>query len=154
MKKILYFFLATTLVAEEKPTLKEPAPPKPAGAVHPNWEIKILKERHIECTQLLKNKKEISITVEGYELVPVINTDTLILPEPKFDITLGSQQKATIGAILSSQIESIENSRNALAEISKDLQTQIGDLTKIEPPKPTTPPTPPKPAEVKPVKKP
>jgi hypothetical protein len=150
--------LGTLLQAQTSPTqppqsnqskeppvkLFEPYPPKPSSDAPPGWEIHILEGSVIENVTVLRNKREIKVTVPAYELVPVAikGESFTISKDPGFDPTQGTTQTNTIGAILANYIDTITNLQTALETTIQELETTLKSI----PPKQdiTTPQPPPK----------
>ena len=138
----------STINATKEPPVKlfEPYPPKPSAEAPAGWEIHILEGSVIENLTVLRNKREIKVTVPAYELVPIpINGENLLFTkDPGFDPTLGAAQTNTIGALLTQYLESVTQLQTKLDNSIQELEATLKNNTPNTKDAPTKDPTGPK----------
>lgn len=87
---------------------------------------------------------KITLTIRPHLLIPDANgADVFTISEPGYENTLGYQQTATVGAILSNSIRQLEEDSRQLGDAIDSLQQLLVSLPKPEPrpqpePKPAT----------------
>jgi len=137
MKKLLFLLaLPLALHAQDgQPKLFEPYAPKPSGTTPDGWEIRILEGSQVENSTVLKNKREIKVTVPAYELVPATKDGKItIIKDPGFESKLANAQKNTVGAVLTQFSETAGGLQEKLDKIIQEMEKGIGPDIKEEKP--------------------
>jgi hypothetical protein len=132
---------------EKNTKLFEPFAPKPSHPIPSGWELQILKGSRVENKTVLKNNKEIKVTVPAYELVPIAanarDSKANIIKDPGFKPNLANNQTDTIGAVLTEYSESTTILEEKLQNIIDTLEKEIGkskeQIAKNDPKKPNNP---------------
>lgn len=110
----------------------ESAPPKPIGQVPQGWELAVVQGRKIEHPPIeLPNGKQTRLTSLAYILVP--QEGRVSFTDPGFDPELGTAQKDTVGASLTSFIESSQSIIATLNAAESMILEQFGEVKPEEP---------------------
>ncbi|RYD21586.1 MAG: hypothetical protein EOP88_10800 [Verrucomicrobiaceae bacterium] len=123
--------------------LLAPFPAKPLAAAPAGWHLDASDSappftREVEISPGTK----VTLTIRPHLLVPDADgTDVFAIPEPGYDTTLGYQQTATVGAILSNSIRQLDEDSKRLGNAIDNLQQLLVSLPKLaEEPKPEAKP--------------
>jgi len=125
--------------------LVAPFPAKPLAQPPAGWHLEASESappftRKVE----LAPGSEVTLTVRPHLLVPDANgADVFTIAEPGYEASLGYQQSATVGAILSNSIRQLDDDSKQLGIAIDRLQQLLISLPKPEPePKPEAAPAP------------
>jgi hypothetical protein len=134
----------TGIIDPSKVKLLAPFPAKPLGPAPAGWKLEASESappisREVE----LSPGKKITLKIRPQLLVPDADGATVFnIAEPGFEASLGYQQAATVGAILSNSIRQLDEESKQLGTTIDNLQQLLVSLPK---PEPEPQPAPPKP---------
>lgn len=124
--------------------LLAPFPAKPLAQPPVGWHLEASEDappftREVE----LSPGKRITLTVRPHLLVPDTDgIDAFTIFEPGFEPSLGYNQNATVGAVLSQSIRQLDDDSRQLGTVIDNLQQLLVSLPKPDPaPQPATPTT-------------
>jgi len=127
--------------------LLAPFPAKPLSQPPAGWHL-VTSENATPFTRKVEvaQGSEVTLTIRPHLLVPDADgANVFSISEPGYDRSLGYEQAATVGAILSSSIRQLEDDSKHLGNAIDSLQQLLISLPKPEP----QPVEPPKPAPVR-----
>lgn len=123
--------------------LLAPFPAKPLAAAPAGWHLDASDSappftREVEISPGTK----VTLTIRPHLLVPDADgANVFAIPEPGYDTTLGYQQAATVGAILSNSIRQFDEDSKRLGSAIENLQQLLVSLPKpVEEPQPEAKP--------------
>lgn len=122
--------------------LLAPFPAKPLASPPAGWRLDASDSappftREVEIVPGTK----VTLTIHPHLLVPDADgANVFTIPEPGYDTTLGYQQTATVGAILSNSIRQLDEDSKRLGSAIDNLQQLLVSLPKPEEPQPEVKP--------------
>lgn len=134
----------TGSIDPSKVKLLAPFPAKPLGPAPAGWRLEVNESappitREVE----LSPGKKITLKIKPQILVPAADgAEVFSVSEPGFDPSLGYQQNATVGAIVSNSIRQLDDDAKKLGATIDSLQQLLVSLPKPEPQPAQIPPEP------------
>lgn len=118
---------------EEDAKITAPWPAKPDENIPDGWELSPAPENLVDykTSIVLENGKSISVTMTPFVLVPKNEDSSVVrIQEPGFDATMLNEQDATMGALLGSATQQLEEKEKQTATVINNLQQLLSSLPK------------------------